>query len=79
MYTIISREGCENCEKIKSLFEEKSYKFNYVMIDSLQKEDRIKYIRQAKQVGQMSLPIILLGEKFIPTVEILDMLLTKEE
>jgi glutaredoxin len=70
MYTIISREGCTNCQRIKALMEEKGIAFEYVMIDSLSKIDKFNYLNSAKKAGQMSLPIILKDGIFVPTKEI---------
>lgn len=70
MYTIISREGCTNCARIKALMEERDIAFNYVMMDDLSKVEKFNYMNSAKKAGQMSMPIILKDGVFVPTKEV---------
>lgn len=74
MYTIISREGCTNCARIKALMEEKGIAFDYVMIDDLPKVEKFNHMNSAKKAGQMSLPIILKDGVFVPTKEVEEIL-----
>jgi glutaredoxin len=70
MYTIIGRESCINCEKIKQLLKEKEIAFEYVMMDELPKVEKFNHMNSAKKAGQMSLPIVLKDGVFMPTKEV---------
>lgn len=70
MYTVIGREGCSNCEKIKKLLSKNGVNWEYKLLDEISKIDKFNLLNEAKRVGQLSLPIILKDGVFIPTVDV---------
>jgi glutaredoxin len=70
--TLIGAENCPKCATVKRMLEEHEIQFIYYDMSDLDKALRLKYIEEARKVGQNGLPVIMKGNDVKQLQEILD-------
>ena len=67
-FTIYSKPGCLNCNKIKTLLKEKKMLFKEIMCDEYLIEDKVEFLEFIKNLTQEEckiFPIIFFDGKFV--------------
>lgn len=65
MITVIGQINCGKCEMTKKILNEKNINYNYLILEDLTSEDRIKYIEMARSEKILSMPLLIKNNKLI--------------
>lgn len=67
-FTIYSKSGCVNCNKVKTLLKDKHFLFNVIDCDDYLLEDKegfLLFIKEKSNIEWKTFPIVFFDGKFI--------------
>lgn len=70
MLKIIGKIGCVSCVNLKEKLTDKGVKFEYVLLDNLENDERRYYASKARAAGKAHMPIILKNDEVIGEADI---------
>lgn len=68
---VIGKQNCSRCDMTKNILHKKEIEFEYVSMEDLSKEDRIKYKKMNMSAGIMEFPIIIVDNEAVSLQEVL--------
>lgn len=64
---IISKNNCTECERIKSLMDDKDLSYEEVLMSELSTPEQFEVKNIARRNRQASMPLLFVNEEFVPT------------
>ena len=71
MILILGKQNCSACDMAKTVLTNKGIEFTYRLLDELEPEAKKDYIKQAREQGKLSMPIIIKDGKILTLQEVI--------
>jgi len=71
MIKVIGKENCSACEMTKTILKNKGIEFEYELLTQLEESQRKEYIKKARELGKLSMPLIIKNEQLITLQEVI--------
>lgn len=67
---IIGKDKCSRCNMVKTVLDNKSINYEYILFEELSQEEQDSYLQLAKDSNQTSFPLIIKENKLITLQEV---------
>lgn len=71
MYLVVGKENCSRCDMVKNILNNKNVKYEYKLLDQLDENVKKEYIKLARQLGKLEMPLIIKENKLIDIKEVI--------
>jgi glutaredoxin len=71
MIKVLGTNNCSRCEMTKTILINKNIEFEYNIITDLPSDLQSEYMSKAREIGQMSFPLIIKDGEFIQLQEVM--------
>jgi glutaredoxin len=71
MYLLIGKENCSRCDMVKNILDNKNIEYQYVILDELETEEKNKYIKMAREMKKLEMPLIIKDEFLYDVKEVI--------
>ena len=68
---ILGKQNCSACEMAKTVLKNKGIEFEYKLLDDLEPTNKNEFIRLAREVGKLSMPLMIKDGQVLTLQEVI--------